>query len=395
MEKDRIPKWLKNLQENSWEVELLISGGAIFSLFQISDIFIDFIFTLKMTSRVAGMGIFIIMGMLGIKVLTTGFFLHLFLRAIWLGMVCINYVFPTGISNRQSKYAAPYKSKHKANDNLFFEIQKVDRAAGLVMFFSILSIMIILGMLIVTTTLITIPYLFFGVNDLYFNVVAFWMLTYLFDLLIFGILRKIPFLSYVTYPFFWVLDRLSLRVFYEKPLQLMSSNLRKKHALAGFSLILFLSIFFTYSNVYKVMHWPNLLDPREHRKTLTEEGKWMSHSFYMDQLKSNGKKADGPVIQSDLIKTNHVKLFIPYYEGYDLLTEENQILSNNFKVFIDSVEITSIDWYSYHSLYNDQLGIKTMIDISDFSSGHHTLKIFVDNDRLSEMEREIPFWKDN
>jgi hypothetical protein len=28
-------QWLKRLQQNSWEVELLISGGAIFTLFQI------------------------------------------------------------------------------------------------------------------------------------------------------------------------------------------------------------------------------------------------------------------------------------------------------------------------------------------------------------------------
>ena len=29
---DETPSWLKNLQENSWELELLISGGAIFTL---------------------------------------------------------------------------------------------------------------------------------------------------------------------------------------------------------------------------------------------------------------------------------------------------------------------------------------------------------------------------
>jgi hypothetical protein len=30
-------QWLKRLQQNSWEVELLISGGAIFTLFQIPE----------------------------------------------------------------------------------------------------------------------------------------------------------------------------------------------------------------------------------------------------------------------------------------------------------------------------------------------------------------------
>lgn len=399
METNRIPKWLKNLQENSWEVELLISGGAIFSLFQISDIFIDFIFSLKMTTRIAGTGIFIIMGMLGIKVLTTGFFLHLFLRAVWLGMVCINYVFPSGISGKKKSYAIPFKNKFKENDNLFFEIQKVDRASGLVMFFSILSLVIILGMLIITVFLITIPYLFFDLIDAYFIFAATIIVAYLIDLLLFGFLRKIPLVSYFTFPIFWILDRLSLRIFYEKPLHLMNSNLRKKYAVSGFSFILLLSFFFTYSSVYRVMHWPNLSDPREHQWTLTEDNKWMSHNYYMDELQKNDKKADGPTIQSDLIRRNHLKLFIPYLEVYDLLTEKDKILSENLKIFIDSTEINSIEWYSFRSIHNDQLGLKTMIDISDFSRGHHTLHFKTVSSKLDDfhnkiLHRTIPFWKD-
>ena len=31
---EQVPQWLKELQENSWEVELLISGGAISALIQ-------------------------------------------------------------------------------------------------------------------------------------------------------------------------------------------------------------------------------------------------------------------------------------------------------------------------------------------------------------------------
>lgn len=38
--KFEIPKRLKQPQENSWELELLISGGVIFTLFQLSNWFI-------------------------------------------------------------------------------------------------------------------------------------------------------------------------------------------------------------------------------------------------------------------------------------------------------------------------------------------------------------------
>ena len=57
MEKRNIPKWLKSLQENSWELELLISGGAIFSLFQITDLFIAWLDTFRMISPMLGTNI--------------------------------------------------------------------------------------------------------------------------------------------------------------------------------------------------------------------------------------------------------------------------------------------------------------------------------------------------
>jgi hypothetical protein len=91
-----IPKWLRKLQENSWEMELLISGGAIFSLFQLSDLYVDFISSLKMTNAIVGLGILSMVGMFSLKLLTVGFITHLIFRAFWLALVCINYVFPNG-----------------------------------------------------------------------------------------------------------------------------------------------------------------------------------------------------------------------------------------------------------------------------------------------------------
>lgn len=89
-----IPQWLKNVQENSWEIELLISGGAIFALFQLSDVFIDF----YNTGSILGLGInlhfFLVTGIYALKTLTIGFITHLMFRSFWLALICINYVFP-------------------------------------------------------------------------------------------------------------------------------------------------------------------------------------------------------------------------------------------------------------------------------------------------------------
>ncbi len=50
----QVPKWLRNIQENSWELELLISGGAIFSLLQIDDFYIQWVAKVAIMANFSG-----------------------------------------------------------------------------------------------------------------------------------------------------------------------------------------------------------------------------------------------------------------------------------------------------------------------------------------------------
>ena len=78
----QIPDWLKKIQENSWELELLISGGAIFSLFQLSDSWVHWIESLVEFSSFMGYTEILLIGTLGIELLKIGFIIHIILRAI-------------------------------------------------------------------------------------------------------------------------------------------------------------------------------------------------------------------------------------------------------------------------------------------------------------------------
>ena len=118
MEERKIPKWLKDLQENSWELELLISGGAIFTLFQLTESFILSIDKFKMVSPVLGTGIVFVIISIALKLLTLGFIAHLCLRAYWLALVCINYVYPNGIKLNKIKREKPYKIKVEDGEDL-------------------------------------------------------------------------------------------------------------------------------------------------------------------------------------------------------------------------------------------------------------------------------------
>ena len=83
----QIPKWLKQIMENSWELELLISGGAIFSLFQLSGNRVNWIESTNEFTFFLNRSAILVIGTLGLELLKIGFITHIILRAIWLSMV--------------------------------------------------------------------------------------------------------------------------------------------------------------------------------------------------------------------------------------------------------------------------------------------------------------------
>ena len=153
---DRLPDWLKRLQENSWELELLISGGAIFSLFQLADFFINWVQIIRMNNHLPGMAIILMIGMVGIKMLNLGFILHLILRAYWIALICINYVYPNGINPSRLKLRKPFKIREVKEGNLKSQILRVDNFCGTVLYLTITSVVVILGLILGVICLIPI-----------------------------------------------------------------------------------------------------------------------------------------------------------------------------------------------------------------------------------------------
>jgi hypothetical protein len=113
------PAWLKSLQENSWELEFLISGGAIFTLFQLSGYWVDSIESMRILFPFPGANLFFMIGALGIEVLKIGFIIHLLMRAFWISMVCINYAYPQGINESKVKWQKPFSLKNSTDKGLY------------------------------------------------------------------------------------------------------------------------------------------------------------------------------------------------------------------------------------------------------------------------------------
>jgi hypothetical protein len=407
--KHKIPKWLKELQENSWELELLISGGAIFTLFQVSDVWINWLENMNIISFLPGRAIFLLLGTLGLETLKLGFILHLILRAFWLSMVCINYVFPTGINKEKIKWKKPFRINIEEKEDLQSPIIFVDRLCGIVMYLSIISTFLLAGIIFTVFITLSAP-MIFGFNTGYIGIVmllAFFI--YLVDLILGGIFRKIPYLSYLTFPFFTFYDYLTFRKVYQKSGLLFYTNISKwKFALSA---LVFFSIAFTFSylNTYRIMHWPNLFDEREYRYQMTNNSIDLDYRNYRNEL-SDGRSGVFN-IQSKIIKDNYVELFVQYRVMFDELvdllseTKEENILSDIFEISLNDSVYSNIEWFRTFNKTTTNTGITAIIPIEDLKDGKHIIKLSC-SDKIKAKSSEIlffelkcrniyiPFWKD-
>lgn len=404
-ENERLPRWLKRLQENSWELEILISGGAIFSLLQLSDFYIEWIQLSRVNNHLAGTGIILMIGMIGIKILNLGFILHLIFRAYWIALVCINYVYPNGINLNKVYFKKPFKPPTLKENNLKSQILRVDNLCGTVLYLTITSVLVIVGIILSVIVILPTAY-YFSSSDSILSIYLFSLVVYLFDLITFGMLRSIPFLSYLTYPIFKLFDILTLRFAYNKPLLLFTSNVSKIKAFITGLVFIFLSILFAYGALYKLMHWPNAFDDRDYSWQLTDKHGVHDLHYMENWTKENTTSVLGGITPK-IVKGNYLEVFMRYMKAYDDLIEltdsihENRDMGQLMDVWIDSILIQDVDWMHTRNQYVD-FGISTLIPLDKFSNGKHIFSVTVKQKYLDQFRNSInrpsdfnvPFWID-
>ncbi len=107
-EQQKTPKWLKRLEKESWQAELLISGLALYGtlylpefVYILSDTLID---RLPVKYYLAGYAISFFY-LFGISILTTFFIIHFIIRAYWVGLIGLNSIYPNGYKIEDGYYS--------------------------------------------------------------------------------------------------------------------------------------------------------------------------------------------------------------------------------------------------------------------------------------------------
>ncbi len=411
------PSWLKNLQENSWELEFLISGGAVFSLFQLSRYWVDTIESIGVSFPFPGANLFFMIGALGIEVLKIGFVIHLLMRAFWISMVCINFAYPQGINESKVKWQKPFSLKKSTDKGLNNTIISIDRICGIIIFLSISSTFILAGLMFSIFLTISLPALL-GIDLGFLNIVLFVAaIFYFIDFITFGLLRKIRYFSFVIYPFFVFFDIITFKYFLQKSLYLFFTNVSRWKFVLAISVYLVFAITLSYLNIYRTMQWPNVFDKRAYKWEMAA-GEYLGSSMYKDQLDANSNSAYH--IQSKIIKDNFIELFIRYNYRIDEIMnlskqkEKLEFLSQLIAVQIDDVILEDIEWHPTWSKNSTNIGITAMIPIKDLKYGKHVLVFGIKPELLEEIYKDksldavyieelkrnneyttIPFWKDS
>jgi hypothetical protein len=140
-------KWLMELGEQSWQAELVMSGLIITGLFQFPDVFLKWAETAIIQSgevEFSFLNIASLLVLMGIDCLVILFGIHLLFRGIWIALLGLNSVYPNGIDvHSKSGMGEKYWQKSKAKyPNL--TAYNVELDANCSLLFSIATVTIIM-----------------------------------------------------------------------------------------------------------------------------------------------------------------------------------------------------------------------------------------------------------
>jgi hypothetical protein len=221
IKKEKFKKWLDILQQESWQLELIISGFAIYGLFMIVEpIQIALLETQQAENMYAG----VLYGGLLTSwfILATNLLAHVVLRGLWIGAIGLRYV-SGEIDYDSFKYSPKFLDHIKKRVGSFDEyVEKLEKYCSIIFAVTFLLVFYLLGLLIVVFLMNLIgfwvdageesyrPWL--GIPMLVFLVVGS-IMTFI-DFVTQGWLKRKKWTTLLYYPIYWVFKYLTLSFLY-------------------------------------------------------------------------------------------------------------------------------------------------------------------------------------
>ena len=423
-------KLLQKLQEESWQLELLISGFAIFGLFQAASPLGIAAQEAKNNEQVF-LFIILIVASVSCYILLFNLLLHVILRGLWIGALGLRYV-SGDIDYAELKYSQKFTKYLKKKIGSFDRyIGNLENYCSIIFAISFLLIFYVIALTLTVASIALIAFYLIA-NDnsllkiigiLLVNFISFGMLFTFLDFITQGWLKKKNWTSTIYFPIYWVFSFITLSFLY-RPLvyNFLDNKFGRRISLILVPLYFLILIGTSFS--YEKSNYIELgISSNEYRA---------NKSNYEDLLdKEKGEFIRNAAIPSKVITNKYLKVFVVYNEStediiFDFKPElkpENDIrglgsginFGDNFKasmlrdslrpVYIETLNdiyVFKIDSLLLDSQFiiseskTGQFGFETYLDLNPLSNGKHLLKVYRKRlnkkDTLFSTRATIPFW---
>ncbi|NRD23465.1 hypothetical protein HNV10_09460 [Winogradskyella litoriviva] len=416
--------WLQRLKDESWEAELLVSAIAIFGTFQLFEV-IDWatnklINTLDPSQYLVGYAI-VFIGLFAISILASMFVIHFFLRAYWIGLVGLNSVFPD-YSIEDSAYSKIYTEKilsilPKLEDS----IKKVDELCSVIFSAAFTFLLMYSYMAILACVYLLV-----------FNMLSSYVHTYI---------LLIPLVLFIAAMLFQMVigtianlkknkEKENLQILYFKAVKygslimigplyksilqvsmIFGSNFKKNKSLA-YLMLSFLIVGMPLAVIQ--MNKTNIPYLIKNGLSIESDDLKINPSYYQSE-NTNSTFLLAPEIESDIIKSEVVRVFIPIFDNEKKMREGTCDAyvkdSNKSKVeqrkeerlnFLDcyrkyntiylNEEKKDIDFLKYTHPITKQFGIIGYVPLNNEKFGMQTITIKKEFNQENIRSWSIPFY---
>ncbi|MEC7264569.1 MAG: hypothetical protein VXW38_12580, partial [Bacteroidota bacterium] len=308
-------KLLDSLQQQSWELELIISGFAIFGLFTAYEPLRLEMLNAENEQHVYRFVAYFILHIAS-SILLFNLLLHVILRGLWIGALGLRYV-SGDIEFDELKYAQRFtnylKKKIISFDRYIANLENycsiLFAVSFLLIFYVLAMTTIIISMVLVASFIIEGDWLpsklgkIIGASMMIFIVTGMF-LTFI-DFLTQGLLKKNKWVAKFYFPVYWVFSFLTLSFLYRP---LVYNFLDNKF---GKRLILLLAPIYIIILIITSLEYrhSNYLE-----KDLNSSSVFANKKNYLDMLVEDGDFPGDMVIPSKVISTSYLNVFIPFSE---------------------------------------------------------------------------------
>ena len=254
------PAWLDELQQKSWEPEILLSGIVLYGMFQAPDLLDRFYqyATLNLYDNSSDIENLVTILKIAFYWLTFGLILHLISRGIWVGMVGLSFTFPKGINKDKLKLSPTFEKVIDKTPPIEKIIINLEKICSSLFSISFMLFMMMIGAYFYFLIMLVVPILtfvwLFDIDDFTYTqgiIVGVYALTILgigfislIDFITLGFLKRFKWLSKIYYPVYWLMSTLTFSRVYRPIYYTIVTNFGKwKIALflAAFIMISFIS----------------------------------------------------------------------------------------------------------------------------------------------------------